>query len=78
MKEKSYTELMKSGAMNRKRAKEAYVLHLYIDMVLSEASLNLEKGKLLERIDEAIDTGDRRAFLQLSTKYKELNKRFGT
>jgi uncharacterized protein YpiB (UPF0302 family) len=78
MKEKSYTELMKSGAMNRKRAKEAYVLNLYIDMILSEALLVSEKEQLSKRIDKAIDEKDKKAFLQLSTKYKELNKRFGT
>lgn len=78
MKEKSYTELMKSGAMNRKRAKEAYVLNLYIDMILSEALLKSEKEQLSRRIDKAIDEQDKKTFIQLSTKYKELNKKFGT
>lgn len=78
MKEKSYTELMKSGAMNRKRAKEAYVLNLYIDMLLSEALLESEKEKLLIRIDKAIDERDKGTFLSLSTRYKELYKKFGT
>lgn len=78
MKEKPYSELMKSGAMNRKKEKEAYVLNLYIDMILSEALLNTEKEKLTRRIDQAIDERDKKAFLQLSTQYKELNKRFGT
>lgn len=78
MKEKSYTELMKSGAMNRKRAKEAYVLNLYIDMLLSEAILKSEKEKLSQRIDKAIDEKDRKTFTILATKYKELNKKFGT
>ncbi|WP_077211130.1 IDEAL domain-containing protein [Bacillus dakarensis] len=78
MKEKSYSELMKSGAMNRKKEKEAYVLNLYIDMILSEALLNTEKEKLTRRIDQAIDNRDKKAFLQLSSQFKELNKRFGT
>jgi uncharacterized protein YpiB (UPF0302 family) len=78
MKEKSYTELMKSGAMNRKKAKEAYVLNLYIDMVLSEALLKSEKEKLATRIDQAIDQHDKKTFLRLAGQYKELNKRFGT
>jgi len=78
MKEKPYSELMKSGAMNRKKEKEAYVLNLYIDMILSEALLNTEREKLTRRIDQAIDERDKKAFLQLSTQYKELNKRFGT
>lgn len=78
MKENSYTELMKSGAMNRKRAKEAYVLNLYIDMILSEALLKSEKEKLLKRIDKAIDEQDKGSFLKLSRSYRELNKKFGT
>ena len=78
MKERSYSELMKSGAMNRKREKEAYVLNLYIDMILSEALLNTEKEKLTKRIDQAIDERDKKTFLQLSSQFRELNKRFGT
>lgn len=78
MKEKSYTELMKSGAMNRKRAKEAYVLNLYIDMILSEALLKIEKEELSKQIDKAIDEHDKGTFLTLSAKYKELIQRFGT
>ena len=40
MKEKSYAELMKASAMKRKRKKEAFVLDLYVDMVISDAILN--------------------------------------
>lgn len=78
VREQSYTEFMKSGAMNRKKLKEAYVLNLYIDMILSEALLQSEKERLSKRIDKAIDEQDKKTFLQLSTKYKELNKKFGT
>ncbi|MGG0719174.1 IDEAL domain-containing protein [Robertmurraya massiliosenegalensis] len=78
MKEKSYTELMKSGAMNPKRAKEAFMLNLYVDMILSEALLKSEKEKLSLQIDQAIDKKDKKTFLKLSTQYIELNQRFGT
>ncbi|MDF1507368.1 IDEAL domain-containing protein [Robertmurraya sp. DFI.2.37] len=76
MKEKSYPELMNSGAMNRK--KEAFMLNLYIDMVLSESLLKSEKEKLSLQIDQAIDKQDKGTFLQLSTQYIELKQRFGT
>ncbi|AIE59284.1 IDEAL domain-containing protein [Bacillus methanolicus] len=78
MNEKSYTELMKLGAMNRKKEKEMFIQDLYIEMLLSEVLLQAEKEKLLKLIDEAIDNRDRPAFLQLSEQLKELNKRFGT
>ncbi|WP_019153316.1 IDEAL domain-containing protein [Robertmurraya massiliosenegalensis] len=78
MKEKSYTELMKSGAMNPKRAKEAFMVNLYVDMILSEALLKSEKEKLSLQIDQAIDKKDKKTFLKLSTQYIELNERFGT
>ncbi|MDZ5470238.1 IDEAL domain-containing protein [Bacillus sp. 31A1R] len=77
MKEKSYTELMKSGAM-KKKAKESYVLDLYIEMVLSEALLKAEKEKLTAKIDQAIDLRNKTEFLRLSNEYKKLTKRFGT
>lgn len=78
MKEKSYSELMKSGAMNRKKAKESYVLELYIEMILSEALLKAEKEKLSARIDKAIDLRDKKEFIRLSNEYNTLTKKFGT
>lgn len=78
MKENSYTELMKSRAMNKKKLKEGYMLDLYIDMFLSEIILKAEKEKLLSKIDRAIDERNQKSFIELSQQYKELNKRFGT
>lgn len=78
MKENSYTELMKSTALNRKRAKEAYVLNLYIDMLLSEVLLKSEKEKLSKEIDRTLEEHDKESFQKLSAKYKELVKKFGT
>lgn len=78
MKEKSYTELMKIGAMNRKQEKEQFVQNLYIEMLLTEIQLSVEKAKLVKEIDNAIDQRNQPAFLKLSQKMRELNKRFGT
>jgi len=78
MNEKSYTELMKLGAMKRNKLKENFVLDLYIDMLLSEIQLTVEKEKLLRKIDLAIDHRDRKSFLFLSEQLKEINKKFGT
>lgn len=78
MKEKSYTELMKSSAMNRKKAKESFVLDLYVEMLLSESLLKAEKEKLSKRIDQAIDEKNKPEFFKLSKEYKLLTKRFGT
>ncbi|MGG3471133.1 IDEAL domain-containing protein [Neobacillus pocheonensis] len=77
MSEKSYTELMKLGAMKRNR-KENFVQDLYIDMLLSEIQLTVEKEKLLRKIDLAIDHRDKKSFIHLSGQLKEINKRFGT
>lgn len=78
MKEKSYTELMKISAMNRNLEKDRFIENIYIDMLLTEILLTAEKKKLTEAIDAAIDNCNRPAFLQLSLKLRELNKRFGT
>jgi uncharacterized protein YpiB (UPF0302 family) len=77
MNEKSYTELMKIGAMKRQR-KENFVQDLYIDMLLSEIQLNVEREKLLKKIDCAIDHHDKQNFYLLSKQLVEINKRFGT
>ena len=76
--EKSYTELMKKSAMKKKRRKEAYVLELYIDILLSEILMNIEKEQLIKKIDAAIDEGNKQVFMDLSKQYKELAKRYGT
>jgi len=78
MKDNSYTELMKSNAMNKKKLKEGYMLDLYIEMFLSEIILKAEKEKLLNKIDRAIDERNQKSFIELSNQYKELNRRFGT
>jgi uncharacterized protein YpiB (UPF0302 family) len=78
LKEKSYTELMKIAAMKRNRMKENFVQDLYIDMLLSEIQLTVEKEKLMRKIDLAIDRRDKKSFLHLSGKLKEINRRFGT
>ncbi|NMD70894.1 IDEAL domain-containing protein [Bacillus sp. DNRA2] len=78
MKERSYSELMKSGAMNRQKSSESFVLELYIEMLLSEVLLTSKKEKLLTLIDQAIDDRNQEAFVHLSTQYRELNKQFGS
>ncbi|MGG5253324.1 IDEAL domain-containing protein [Neobacillus sp. SM06] len=78
MKEKSYTELMKLSAMNRSQDKERFMQNLYIEMLLTEIQLKIEKEKLTKKIDAAIDRRDRQTFLELSQKFRELTKRFGT
>ncbi|XJZ28127.1 IDEAL domain-containing protein [Bacillota bacterium Lsc_1132] len=78
MKEKSYTELMKLSAMNRNQDKDHLIQNLYIEMFLTEIQLTAEKEKLTKEIDAAIDQQDRTAFLELSLKFRELHKRFGT
>jgi len=78
MNDKSYSDLMKIGAMKRTRLKENFVQDLYIEMLLSEIQLNVEKEKLLRKIDNAIDTRDKKTFQLLSNELININKRFGT
>ncbi|AIM17383.1 MULTISPECIES: IDEAL domain-containing protein [Neobacillus] len=78
MNEKSHTELMKMDAMKRYQRKENFVQDLYIEMLLSEIQLRIEKEKLLLKIDSAIDRRDKKTFLLLTSKLKEINKKFGT
>ena len=69
---------MKKGAMKRKKRNETYVLDLYIDMMLAEILMNVEKEKLIKEIDTAIDEGNKPIFIELSKQYKQLIERFGT
>jgi uncharacterized protein YpiB (UPF0302 family) len=78
VKEKSYSEIMKASVMKRIKAKESFVLDLYVDMLISEIQLNTKKEKLLSKIDKAIDERDQILFLSLTEELKDLNKQFGT
>jgi uncharacterized protein YpiB (UPF0302 family) len=78
MKEKSYGELMKIAAMKRNQKKDNFVQNLYIEILLSEIQLTVERERILQKIDAAIDNRDKKSFLQLTDQLKEINKRFGT
>lgn len=78
VKDNSYSESMKSGAMNKQKSGESFVLELYIEMLLSEVLLTSQKEKLLTLIDQAIDDRNREAFLNLSSQYREITKQLGT
>ncbi|GAM15072.1 MULTISPECIES: IDEAL domain-containing protein [Bacillaceae] len=78
MKEKPYSEIMKASVMKRIKAKESFVLDLYVDMLISEIQLNTKKEKLMSKIDKAIDDRDKILFLTLTEELKDLNKQFGT
>ncbi|WP_251040715.1 IDEAL domain-containing protein [Bacillus sp. ISL-45] len=64
--------------MKRIKAKESFVLDLYVDMLISEIQLNTRKEKLMSKIDKAIDERDKIMFLTLTEELKDLNKQFGT
>ncbi|WP_174730674.1 IDEAL domain-containing protein [Mesobacillus harenae] len=78
MKERSYSEIMRASVMKQKQSKKTFVMDIYIDMLISEINLNVQKEKLLNRIDQAIDEKDRESFLSLTEELKYLNKKFGT
>ncbi|MCA1027410.1 MULTISPECIES: IDEAL domain-containing protein [Cytobacillus] len=78
MKEKSYTELMKASAMKRKRKKEAFVLDLYVDMVISDAILNRKLQAVKVKLDEALDCKNKKMFITLSNEYIQLQKEYGS
>lgn len=63
MKEKSYAELMKASAMKRKRKKEAFVLDLYVDMVISDAILNRKLQAVKVKLDKALDCKNKKCSL---------------
>ena len=78
MKEKSYTELMKASAMKRKRKKEAFVLDLYVDMVISDAILNRKLQAVKVKLDKALDCKNKKMFITLSNEYIQLQKEYGS
>lgn len=75
--EQSYTEMMKSTAMQKHLGKETFILELYVDMMLQEALLKNQKEKLLHKIDEALDQRDEELFNHYCKDLQKLLKKFG-
>ncbi len=77
-KKNTYTELMKSCAMTRKKANERSVLDIYIEMVICESLWMNQKEKLIEEINQSLDERNQTKFIKLSNKLKQLNLQYGT
>ncbi|WP_223700772.1 IDEAL domain-containing protein [Sutcliffiella deserti] len=69
--EKSYTELMKASKMNKKISVEAYMMNIYVQMIIDESLFHYHQKLLQEKIDYAIDTHNPVLFNVLCDKYKK-------
>jgi len=76
--ENSYTEMMKSTAMQKHLGKETFMVELYVDMMLQEALLKNEKDKILVKIDEALDQRNEENFHHYCKQLQEITQQFGT
>lgn len=76
--ENSYTEMMKSTAMQKQLGKETFMVELYVDMMLQEALLKNEKDKILVKIDEALDQRNEENFHHYCKQLQEITQQFGT
>lgn len=76
--EHSYTEMMKSTAMQKHLGKETFMVELYVDMMLQEALLKNEKDKILVKIDEALDQRNEENFHHYCKQLHEITQQFGT
>lgn len=76
--EHSYTEMMKSTAMQKHLGKETFMVELYVDMMLQEALLKNEKDKILVKIDEALDQRNEENFHRYCKQLHEITQQFGT
>ncbi|MBE4906704.1 IDEAL domain-containing protein [Bacillus luteolus] len=72
--EKSYTEIMKTRTISKKKAEHKTMLDVYIQMILDEALYNRKRDLLEKEINKAIDTRDIPLFMELSKEYRELAK----
>ncbi|KKB73445.1 hypothetical protein ACH95_14890 [Bacillus glycinifermentans] len=73
MKEKkSYAELMKSRNNQKVKELDVTITDIYIQMVLDESLFKRRLNLLYEKINEALDKGDKQSFLELSREYTAL------
>ncbi|ATH94972.1 IDEAL domain-containing protein [Bacillus glycinifermentans] len=73
MKEKkSYAELMKTRNNQKVKELDVTITDIYIQMVLDESLIKRRLNLLYEKINEALDKGDKQSFLELSREYTAL------
>ncbi len=65
---------MKARGKMKKKDTEMTIVDIYIQMIIDEALFKRKKDLLEEKINAAIDAGDRILFNELADKYKELLK----
>mgnify|MGYP001374527151 FL=1 len=70
--ESSYKENMKKSAVEKQEKDHAFMLDVFSQMVIDELVVKLERQKLLEDIDRALDKRDEKLFYRLSKQYKEM------
>lgn len=68
--EKSYTELMKSKAQEKRVSRESFMVNMYVQMVIDEAIFLFQKQRFLEKIDAAIDANNKVLFQSLCAEYQ--------
>lgn len=74
----SFQGLMKSQPPYEQKGTHNFVRKLYVEMLLNETILILEKERLLKEIDIALDNYDEIAFQKLVKDLEQLNEKFGT
>ncbi len=63
---------MKARGRMKKKDIEPSILDIYIQMIIDEAIFKRKKNLLEEKINAAIDSGDRSLFCKLALEYKQL------
>lgn len=58
--------------MEKQGVREKHMFSLFAEMILDKAVKEYEKKRVYEQINEALETGDKQAFLQLSEHWRKL------
>lgn len=66
---------MKSRNTQKRKSPEVTVLDIYIQMIIDESLFKRKKELLETKVNEAIDSGNERLFMELSVEYGKLVNR---
>ena len=58
--------------MEKQGVREKQMFSLFAEMILDKAVKEYEKKRVYEQINEALEMGDKKAFLQLSEHWRKL------
>ncbi len=70
----SYKDIMRKNKMNRSQPEKNMPTEVYVETILNELLLEMQRERLREKIDQSLDNRDYQAFMALSNELNAIRQ----